>query len=1341
MIPTMLRARLRLTTQVIVLLAASLFSTHAFALSLMDGMKNSLVNFLLEKISVPGQFEVAAAGIDSPGDGQTVLHGLTVSDTNGIWFKAEQLSLAWSPARLLKGEVQIDAITLDRGRLDRLPDTPQAPSPDSDAPSTSGWPRSPITLHIAKIALSDFRISDAVAPQAIAFDADGALRDEGNEQSLQLDLQRRDAIRGQINVRYLKRFDDDGLKLRLEAREAASGLVAQVVGLPKDVPANLLIDGDGTPSQWRGRLDMDVADWLRCEGSVEAAWRQRLNLAFGLNVAPGHKLAQAPRLAIGEQANVRIKLHEDDAGSVRIEHATLNANALKATGRGYFQRDGSNLDVMLDLEVDDAASQRLAPLTQPLTFTSGKLSLHASGAVSAPRVSANGDLLAPVAGDFAAERATLELDARSGDGETSRARLVAINPRGPTSSYAKVLGNEVRIDFEGQRMGQRFNVDRLLVSADALTLNTNGSIDLEPKLILDLDYTVRASQLRVLAALAEIDAHGALHARGHVTGTVDNLQTAGQIDLTQAVVNQQALGRVSLEHDTRVAEAIDGRVRLTMRSQTFGNGNAATQFRIHDNVKSLRSLKLDLLGVTASGDLQFARGANLPSGRLRFSVTSLQPIGRLTGRNLAGTGEGDLALDARAHGEATLRAVLSNLQLDDLSVADISLDGVAHRLRAKDAHLNAQVNLSALRTPQATVDTLAMTAQGPLAGLSIRGELRGQHGAHPFDAASRILAVLNAPTKTIDVEQLAGHYAGEAIGLSNPARVEFDDRTVRVQALNVRLPDAGQINADVAISDRAARAKLKFARVPLRLARLVSDVAVESGWLDGTVDANTDASTPVLDAKLSLDGLKLAQAPAQTGELAATLTTMWDARQLHTDFCVRGPFEPEVIGRARIAMVPSDGPWPRIERDQPMQAELNWQGEIGSVMALAALPDHSLNGASVVALRVTGTPASPRFDGELSIRDGRYEHLVAGTIVKDLTLESDFSDRGRINLTLSGNDGAIGQLHVAGVIRPNEPDALLDLRARAEKMLLVRIDAATARSSADITLKSEPGVLAIAGDVDVERAEIRLLNPLPPSIVELGEVRIVGQPTTNDREQQREASAAVTLDVNVRMPSQIFVRGRGLDSEWGGALKVSGSASSARVEGQIESRRGALDLIGRIFTLERGRIVFSGGQRVDPSLDLRLVRSANDLTGRILIDGRASRPRLRFTSNPALAEDEVLPQVLFGRSRQSLSGPEALQLAAGVAAMMRGGESVIDKTRRSLGVDVLRLESDDSNGGTNVAVGRYATEDIYVGAKQSLDGRSSAVVVEIELPKNFVVDTEVGQDANSSVGITWRRDF
>jgi hypothetical protein len=55
------------------------------------------------------------------------------------------------------------------------------------------------------------------------------------------------------------------------------------------------------------------------------------------------------------------------------------------------------------------------------------------------------------------------------------------------------------------------------------------------------------------------------------------------------------------------------------------------------------------------------------------------------------------------------------------------------------------------------------------------------------------------------------------------------------------------------------------------------------------------------------------------------------------------------------------------------------------------------------------------------------------------------------------------------------------------------------------------------------------------------------------------------------------VRGRGLDAELGGDLKVTGSLADPKVVGAFDLRRGRLSVLGRRLDFTRGHVGFSGG--------------------------------------------------------------------------------------------------------------------------------------------------------------------
>ena len=89
-----------------------------------------------------------------------------------------------------------------------------------------------------------------------------------------------------------------------------------------------------------------------------------------------------------------------------------------------------------------------------------------------------------------------------------------------------------------------------------------------------------------------------------------------------------------------------------MASPDFGEGNASTRLHAGGGLTRFEQLQVDLLAVSARGDVQLpSRG--LPRGRLSVTAETLQPIGRLMG----------LELDGRANAEAEVRRSVGSIQV------------------------------------------------------------------------------------------------------------------------------------------------------------------------------------------------------------------------------------------------------------------------------------------------------------------------------------------------------------------------------------------------------------------------------------------------------------------------------------------------------------------------------------------------------------------------------------------------------------------------------------------------------------------------------------------------------
>jgi translocation and assembly module TamB len=249
-----------------------------------------------------------------------------------------------------------------------------------------------------------------------------------------------------------------------------------------------------------------------------------------------------------------------------------------------------------------------------------------------------------------------------------------------------------------------------------------------------------------------------------------------------------------------------------------------------------------------------------------------------------------------------------------------------------------------------------------------------------------------------------------------------------------------------------------------------------------------------------------------------------------------------------------------------------------------------------------------------------------------------------------------------------------------------------------------------------------------------------------EEENQKEAPPLpIDLDLEVSVPGQIFVRGKGVDSDWKGKLTITGTASDPMIVGDLNVERGTVSFVSQTFTITRGVITFDGGRRIDPLLDLVAEDASGDITVRVVVSGRASSPSIALESDPSLPSDEILSRILFDTGTANLSAFQAIQLAQAAASLAGGGGggfNPIDSMRQALALDRLDVSQEGEDvSGTTLSAGKYITDDIYLSLDQGLTPGSSKVTVEVELTPNLTVESDVGANATGNVGLNWEWDY
>jgi translocation and assembly module TamB len=340
----------------------------------------------------------------------------------------------------------------------------------------------------------------------------------------------------------------------------------------------------------------------------------------------------------------------------------------------------------------------------------------------------------------------------------------------------------------------------------------------------------------------------------------------------------------------------------------------------------------------------------------------------------------------------------------------------------------------------------------------------------------------------------------------------------------------------------------------------------------------------------------------------------------------------------------------------------------------------------------------------------------------------------------SGTDGESGKLTAEGSVElPRDGQALkAALRATLANFTAVRRDELVGSLGGETNVTLDGEAAQVTARLRTETVEVRIPDRLPLQVADL-EVRDAAAPPPKEAPPPPIVAG---LDVAAELPRRVYVRGRGLDSEWEGKVTVTGTSAAPDVRGELRVVRGSLSLLGKDFELTEGRVLLPGGPTPDPQINVAATHQADDLEVVVKVTGSAANPDFTLTSSPALPQDEILAQLFFGKSATQLSALEAAQLASGIAELtgVTSGPSLIDRLRTSLGIDVLKVEG-GAGGPSRVAAGAYVADKVLVGVKQGAAAGSGAVSVEVEVTDYLSLESEVEQSGASSMGVKVEWDY
>ncbi|HXG17763.1 MAG TPA: translocation/assembly module TamB domain-containing protein [Methylomirabilota bacterium] len=259
-----------------------------------------------------------------------------------------------------------------------------------------------------------------------------------------------------------------------------------------------------------------------------------------------------------------------------------------------------------------------------------------------------------------------------------------------------------------------------------------------------------------------------------------------------------------------------------------------------------------------------------------------------------------------------------------------------------------------------------------------------------------------------------------------------------------------------------------------------------------------------------------------------------------------------------------------------------------------------------------------------------------------------------------------------------------------------------------------------------------------------------GQATQEEGEKEKTPLSSgvyerLSLDLTVHVPRGTWVYLEEGNLELMGQVHIRKDPNQPVLfVGTIETVRGWYAFHGRKFHLEHGRVIFTGATPLDPTLDIDARQTLNDYQIDALITGTASKPELKFQSEPHLEQADILSLLIMGKTTGTLTHGEKSNLQSQVLGATAGylANDVRRTVAEQLGIENVELDIGQTLSQSRLGVGTYVTEDVFVATSQSLGGGNTREFsVEYQLSENWQLKASATTRGNDGVDIIWRKRY
>ncbi len=413
---------------------------------------------------------------------------------------------------------------------------------------------------------------------------------------------------------------------------------------------------------------------------------------------------------------------------------------------------------------------------------------------------------------------------------------------------------------------------------------------------------------------------------------------------------------------------------------------------------------------------------------------------------------------------------------------------------------------------------------------------------------------------------------------------------------------------------------------------------------------------------------------------------------------------------------------------------LQGESDLAAIYSLIGIDEQNFSGRVTGDLSLAGW-RQPRLTGELQLVQGRYQNLRLGTKIDDLNLTMVAEgDRARIEQGRA-SDGAQGLIILTGNATWDEWQQLRStVRLGLRDFSVVQRFDVEAMLQGDLDFNYSPTEASLNGNLQFGSLTIRLNQ--------LAGINIPRLRFEMDDDQQQRTSwlDQVQLNLNLQANRRAFILGMGLEAELQGQIRIDGVVTAPNIQGEFNLIQGRYDLLTRVFRIEQGVIRLVQNEIF---YNIRARHDRNDTQFFVNLEGEAERFDIELSSTPFMPEDELLAQLVFGRSLEGISTFQAVRLGLALNRLRTGGTDPLRATSDFFGIDTIDFDADEDDQ-ISLMLGKYLTDQIFLevgtgtGEQSGFSGR---LRLDLNPQWRFEGYSTSGQRSSTGAELIWQRDF